>query len=164
MNGGITNPPVTFSYTTWVAMFPEFGALSAEQGQAYFNLACLICGNTCSNPINADGNLATLLYVLTSHEAWLRCPKDNNGNPAATGTPASPLVGRISSAQQGSVNVQLEWPLDGNSVAQEKYLAQTPYGAKYWADTAQYRTSRYAARPTRVVNGYFPGSGFGWGW
>ena len=156
MNG--TSPPVVFDYQTWVAMFPEFSPLTTAQGQAYFNLACLMCANSCSNPIFCDGNLATLLYVLTSHEAWLRCPKDASGNPAATGAAASTIVGRITDASEGSVSVSTEWPMDGNTSAQEKYLAQTPYGAKYWADTAQYRTARYAALPTIVLpGGLFPG-------
>jgi hypothetical protein len=96
-------------------MFPVFSPLTSAQGQAYFNSACLICANSCSNPIFGDGNLETLLLYLTSHFAMLLCPKDSNGNPAATGQAPSPLVGRISSAQQGSVNVQTEWPMDGNA-------------------------------------------------
>lgn len=160
MNG--TSPPVTFSYELWIAMFPMFSPLSQIQGQAYFNSACLICWNSCQNPIFGDGNLETLLLYLTSHFAQLLCPKDSNGNPAATGQAASGLVGRISSAQQGSVNVQTEWPTDGNTSAQEKFLAQTEFGAAYFAMTAQYRTGYYAARPTRVINGIYPaiGSGF----
>jgi len=156
MNG--TSPPVTFSQETFVAMFPEFAPLTPAQGQAYFNNASLVFGNSASNPANADGNLASLLYWLTAHFAWLQCPKDGNGNPAATGQIASQLVGRISSAAEGSVNVQTEWPTDGGTSAQEKFLMQTKYGAFFWAATSQFRTARYAARPTRVIlGGLFPG-------
>lgn len=155
MNG--TSPPVTFSYATWVASFPEFSALTPEQGQAYFNDATLICANSCSNQINRDGNLAALLYWLTSHFAWLKCPKDANGNPAATGQLASQLVGRISDAAEGSVHVSTDWQMGGDATALEKFLVQTKYGAAYWAMTSQYRTARYLARPTIVVNGIFPG-------
>lgn len=155
MNG--TTPPVTFSSATWVAMFPEFTPLTPAQGQAYFMAASTICANSACNPINADGNLATLLYWLTSHFAWLLCPKDANGNPAATGQMASQLVGRISDAAEGSVNVSVDWPTGADTTALEKFLAQTKYGAAYWAMTSQYRTARYLARPTIVVNGIFPG-------
>ena len=155
MNG--TSPPVTFSYATWTAMFPEFSALTPEQGTAYFMQASTICANSCSNPINADGNLAALLYMLTSHFAWLNCPKDANGNPAATGTPASALVGRISSAAEGSVNVQTEWETGGDASSLQAFLTQTKYGAQYWAAIQQYRTARYLANPTLVVNGLLPG-------
>ena len=155
MNG--TTPPVVFDFQTWVASFPEFSALTPAQGQAYFNDATLICANSASNQINRDGNLAALLYWLTSHFAWLKCPKDANGNPAATGQIASQLVGRISDAAEGSVHVTTDWQMGGDATALEKFLAQTKYGAAYWAATSQYRTARYLARPTIVVNGRFPG-------
>lgn len=154
MNG--TTPPVTFAYATWVASFPEFSQLTPAQGQAYFNDATLICANAATNPMNADGNLAALMYWLTSHFAWLKCPKDANGNPAATGQIASQLVGRISNASEGSVSVQTEWQMGGDATALEKFLAQTKYGAAYWTLTSQYRTARYMARPTIVLNGAFP--------
>lgn len=154
MNG--TTPPVTFVFQTWVAGFPEFSTLTPAQGQAYFNDATMICANSATNQINRDGNLAALLYWLTSHFAWLKCPKDANGNPAATGQ-VNQLVGRISSATEGSVTVQTEWEMGGDANALEKFLAQTKYGATYWAMTAQYRTARYLARPTIVINGLLPG-------
>ena len=156
----LTCGPVTFSYATWIAMFPLFSPLTQEQGLAYFNLATLICANTSTNPINRDGNLAALLYLLTCHFAWLNCPKDASGNPAATGSPPSGLVGRISNATEGSVSVTTEWNA-GSSSDLEAFLTQTEWGASYWAMTAQYRTARYLARPTRVVNGI--GFGFGRG-
>ena len=155
MNG--TTPPVTFDYATWVAMFPEFSPLTPAQGNAYFMDATMICANSATNPINADGNLAALLYWLTSHFAWLLCPKDPSGNPAATGAVASQLVGRISDAAEGSVHVSTDWQMGADATALEKFLAQTKYGAAYWAMTSQYRTARYLARPTIVVNGAFPG-------
>ena len=136
-------------------MFNEFSPLTAAQGQGYFNNATLICANSCSNPIYGDGNLAALLYWLTSHFAWLNCPKDAIGNPAATGAIASQLVGRISDANEGSVSVSTEWRGDTSDI--EAFLAQSRYGITYWSMTAQYRTSRYLARPTIVVNGW----GFG---
>jgi hypothetical protein len=155
MNGA--TPPVSFDFATWVAMFQEFSALSPAQGEAYFMRACTLCANSCSNPMYGDGNLPALLYLLTSHYAWLSCPKDANGNPAATGTPASPLVGRISSAQEGSVNVQTELEMGDDTGALQSFLSQTKYGLEYWASISQYRTATYLANPTRVVLGVLPG-------
>ena len=155
-NGFPTNPPVTFSLETWQAMFPEFSPLSAAQGAAYFARACLICWNATANPIFCTGNLAALLYLMTSHIAWLSCPKDANGNPAATGTPASQLVGRINQASEGSVSVGVEWNAGGSSNEMAAYLNQTRYGSEYYFQTAQFRTARYVARPTIVLNGIFP--------
>lgn len=155
MNG--SSPPVTFNYETWTAMYPEFGNLTPSQGQGYFTRATgSIIANSCSNPANADGNLAYMIYLATSHVAWLSCPRDANGNPAATGTPPSPLIGRISSAQEGSVNVQTEW--EGGAANQlDAYLQQTKYGVELIAAIAPYRTARYLARPTIVINGLLPG-------
>lgn len=164
-----TTPPVTFNFATWTALFPEFAQLNAVLGNAYFIRATgSIIWNNSLNPAYGDGNLTYLVYLATSHVAWLSCPKDPNGNPAANGTPASPLVGRISSAAEGSVNVQTEWN-SGDKKALEAYLIQTKYGAEFWAATSQYRTAQYAARPTVVTAGRFrnffsPGGGWGSWW
>ena len=150
--------PVIFNYQTWVSMFGEFSALTPAQGGAYFVRATgNFAANSCSNPAFRDGRLEYLLYLATSHIAWLSCPKDDNGNPAATGTIASQLVGRISSAQEGSVNVQTEWDVTGDTSSLEAFLTQTKYGAEYWAAIQNYRTARYLPNPTRVVNGILPG-------
>ena len=151
----VTNPPVVFSFPMFTATFPEFSQLTPIQGQAYFNQATLICGNQCSNPMYGDGVLEPALYVLTAHFAWLLCPKDPNGNPAATGIVASQLVGRIGSASEGSISAGAEYATwDQNTIS--AFLNQTKYGAQYAAVTSQYRTARYVARPTRVINGTYP--------
>jgi len=160
-------PPVTFDFNFWIALFPEFAALNSTLGQAYFTRATgSIIANSVNNPIFGDGNLQYLIYLVTSHVAWLSCPKDANGNPSATGTPPSgSQVGRVASGTEGSVTVSFEWA-GGDKKSLEAYLIQTRYGAEYWAATAQYRTARYAARPTIVVGGYFRnpivGPGSGW--
>lgn len=158
-----TTPPVTFSFATWTALFPEFTPVGATLGQAYFTIAtATIIANSTTNPANGDGNLSFLVYLATSHVAWLRSPKDANGNPAATGAPQpAQLVGRISSASEGSVSTSLDFPIGADAAAQEKYLAQTQYGVLLWAALAPYRTVRYLARPTIVRNGFFPR--FPWG-
>lgn len=163
-----TTPPVTFSYATWIGLFPEFAGLGPVLGQAYFARAtATIIGNATTNPAFGDGNLTYLCYLATSHIAWLSCPKDANGNPSAAGSPASPIVGRINSAAEGSVNVSTEWN-GGSKTDLAAYLTQTRYGAEYLAATSQYRTAQYAAQPTIVVGGrfrgFFTGNRGGWGW
>jgi hypothetical protein len=143
-------PAVTFNFQTWTAMFPEFAPLTSAQGNGYFLRASMYFANDQGNPAFPDGNLQQLLYLLTSHIAWLNCPKDANGNPSATGTIASQLVGRISSATEGSVSVQTEW--NGSPSALEAWMIQTKYGAEFWAMTAQYRTARYLPNPTIMLN------------
>jgi len=153
-------PVVTFDFPTFVGLFPEFNAISPGLAQAYFIRATsTIIANDETNPAFPDGHLPYLVYLATAHIAWLYSMKDMLGvptsDPTAAAQPASPLVGRISQASEGSVSVSTEYPLDGSSSAQEKYLAQTKYGIELWAATAQYRTAQYAARPTYVFGGRF---------
>lgn len=156
---------VTFDNPTWVGMFPEFSAVGATLGAGYFARASAICFNDASNPLyGLDGTgsiLQTALYLLTSHIAWLNAPRDANGNPAATGQPASPIVGRINSAGEGSVNVGADMgDANAGSPSQAWYLT-TKYGAEYWSLLAPTRTAVYAARPTVVVQPFFIGRGLG---
>lgn len=145
---------VTFSYATWIAAYPEFSACSSGQGQAWFDRAGMFCENTTCNPASAAGVLSPLLYLLTSHLAWLNAPRDANGNPASTGAQPSPIVGRINSASEGSVSVGSEW--QGSGSPSEAWFLQTRYGAEFWQATAQFRTAQYMAWPTIVADGVFP--------
>lgn len=150
--------PVTFNYATWVARYPEFSAVSPDLAGSYFDEAGLYfanCGWTASLKI-----APTLLNMLTAHIAALNAPQAN-GSPATTGQPASPLVGRIDQASEGSVSVHADMG-DANAASpSQAWYMQTKYGAAYWAATAQFRTARYSPRVTPVVNGVFPsGPGF----
>lgn len=156
--------PVVFNYANWVATFPEFNAVESAQAQMYFDIATLYysnCGWTAALKI-----APTLLNLLTAHVAWLLSPRDASGNPSSTGTQEAPqIVGRITSAGQGSVNVSVELTPSGSP--SEAFFTQTKYGLMFWQATAQFRTFRYAARPTIVANGplspYGNGFGFGFG-
>ena len=153
---------VAYNYATWIANYPEFAACSSAQGQAWFNRAGLFWANDGSGLESNPTIQEQLMYMLTSHLAWLNAPRDPNGNPAATGQPAPAVVGRISSASEGSVSVSTEWAGSGSPSA--AWFIQTKYGAMYWQATAGYRTFRYAAQPTIVPTGAFPGPyGFGRG-
>jgi Protein of unknown function (DUF4054) len=152
-------PVVTFSFADFIGLFPEFGALSPTLASAYFTRATnTIFANDTTNPCFPDGHMPYLVYLATAHVAWLYCQKDMTGMPTSDPSSAqasSPLVGRVSQASEGSVSVSTEYPLDGSSSAQEKYLAQTKYGIELWAALAPYRTAQYAARPTYVFGGRF---------
>lgn len=155
----MTATPVVFNYTAWVARYPEFSAVGQPLAQAYFDEATLYfanCGWTASLP-----QAPTLLNMLTAHLAWLYAPRDLNGNPSATGQAASPLVGRISTASEGSVSVSTE--LNASGSPSESFFTQTKYGFSFWQATAQFRTMRYSPRPTRVATGAFPGAPYGVG-
>jgi hypothetical protein len=150
-------PPIVFNLQTFLARYPEFSGLSDAQLQAYFEEAQLYCGNNTQNPAFCDGTLGTLLNMLTAHIAWLNAPRDASGTPAQTGQPASPIVGRIANASEGSVSVAADM---GDATAggpSQAWYMQTKYGAAYWYATAGYRTARYAARPTFVPSGIYTG-------
>jgi hypothetical protein len=156
------NPAVAFVYADWIAAFPVFGAVSSPLAQSYFNRASNIFPNSTTNPAFAAGTLLSLLYLATAHVAWINAPRDANGNPASTGQPPAPLVGRISSATEGSVSVGVELS-GGDDTPSKAYWVQTPFGIEFWAATARYRAFRYRARPTRIINGVYPmRGGFGW--
>ena len=143
---------VTFNYQTWVQRYPEFANVSQALAQAYFDEASLYfanCGWTGSLP-----QAPTLLNMLTAHIAWLYAPRDANGNPSSTGQAASPLVGRISSAGEGSVNVSTELTQSGGP--SQSFFTQSKYGFSFFQATAQFRTGHYFARPTIVADGIFP--------
>lgn len=161
-------PPVTFDNADWIARFPEFTAVGGTLGQTYFNRATLFCANTLRNPAltncageTAVGMLKDLLYLMTSHIAWLNAPRDAQGNPAASGTPANPVVGRVSQAHEGSVSVSLDMGEANAGSPSQAWYMQTRYGSEFWYATASARTFRYAPGPLRnfepVYPGYFPG-------
>lgn len=140
---------VAFDYGAWAARYPELAAsVSQPQAQGYWNEAGLYLDNTASSLVTDDsvgGQRATLLNMVTAHIAQL--------NAYQNGQAASPLVGRISSATEGSVTVQASMDAQPGSAA---WWQQTKYGAAYWAATSHYRTARYRPGPQRQFNSYRP--------
>lgn len=123
-------PVVVFDYATWSARYPELAAaLSPAVAQAYFDEASLYLDNTEASPVCDPGQRATLLNMITAHIAAMNMPG------------SSPLVGRITSATEGSVSVQAAYA-DATPGSMAWYV-QTKYGAAYWAATARYRTGFY---------------------
>lgn len=121
---------VTFDYAGWVARYPEFAAVTQPLAQSYFDEATIYQANDGSGPVKTAAIQSTLLNMLTAHIAALY---------AAAAPGVSPLVGRISSATEGSVSVNVEMETTINSA----WFMQTKYGASYWQATAGYRTMRY---------------------
>lgn len=108
---------VTFDYAAWVMRYPEFsGSVQPGLAQAYFDEATGILDNTDSSNVTDTTVRLRLLNMLTAHIA------------ALSGCNASPLVGRIASASEGSVSVTAEYNGDNRAA----WFNQTKYGAAYW--------------------------------
>lgn len=134
---------VAFDYGAWVARYPEFAGVNAATAAAYFAEATLYHKNDATGPINDAAQQSMLLNMVTAHIA-ARYAKQANGDPA------SPIVGRITDATEGSVSVSADY---GATIGvQQAFWLQTKYGADYYAATARFRTARYIAGHTRRFN------------
>ena len=141
---------VAFVYATWVQMYPEMAGVSQTAATLYFTQACQMCDNTPASLItdaSATGLRAVCLYALTAHFAALA----GQGNGGAGGSGRGGLVGRISSASEGSVSVSTEM---AGATASSAWYQQTQYGSIYWSLTAQFRTMRYIPGPSRNMEPY----------
>lgn len=146
-----------FNYSDWAAMFPEMASVSEPAADGFFSIATLLLDNTDCSPIQDVKQRTNLLYFVTAHVASLA------GYPVAAGGTAQPsgVVGRVSSATEGTVSVSTDYgAVSGN----QAWWLQSSYGATYWQLTAAFRTMRYVAPPPR----YFGparrafGGTFGW--
>ncbi|MEF3068037.1 DUF4054 domain-containing protein [Pandoraea apista] len=132
---------VTFDYSAWTSRYPEFSSVAQSLALDYFNEACLYLDNTDRSLVLDVPQRTMLLNMLTAHIAAL--------NSGTNGQAASPLVGRIANATEGSVSVGTAYAEASGSRA---WYDQTRYGAAYWQATAPYRTLRY--RPGFSPSGY----------
>lgn len=144
---------VTFDWAAFQALFPQFTPLGSSLAQLYFNMATLYVANTDAAIIPYDTTLsppvttrADILNLTTAHIAQIL-----SGTAA---NPASPLVGRVSDATQGSVSVSAEW---ANAPASAGWWLQTPFGALAWTAMAPFRTAQYRPSPGRFAQ--IPGNG-----
>lgn len=145
---------VAFNYTQWIARYPEFNqagilVVSDQQAQAYFNEATIYHRNDGTGPVTQASVQLALLNMLTAHIAARYAATTP---VSGAGQPASPLVGRIGSATEGSVNVSIDLNVPAGTA---QWYAQTKYGLDYWTATAPYRTMRYAPRKVDVANPFF---------
>ena len=130
----------SFSYTTWAARYPELAPFVNEAlATAYFFEACMFLNNTDSSPVTDANIRLVLLNMLVAHISKL--------NAYINGQAPSDLVGRVSSATEGSVSVSAEMNIARGSA---QWFNQTRYGAEYWQATAVFRTAQY--RPGKQYN------------
>ena len=144
---------VSFNYAQWILRYPEFQNIPQSTATTYFNEATEFHRNDGGGPVCSSTQQQTLLNMVTAHIA-ARYAQIN-------GIPASPIVGRISSANEGSVSVQTEFEVPAGT---PQFWAQTKYGVDYWVASAPFRTMRYLPGPRRNFNAPFGGPGSGWSW
>lgn len=133
----------TWDYASFQTTFPAFATAPTEATlQSYFNMASIWIRNDGTGPVRDPALQQQLMFLLTAHLAQIFNGPD--------GTGSSGIVGRISSATEGSVTVTTEM----ESSLSNAWFMQTPYGAAFWQATAAYRTfARYIPGPTRFGNG-----------
>lgn len=149
-------PVVTFDPAKFKLLYPMFDLLNDTQLQFFFDQATLYFDNSPLNPafgMQGAKGMETLLYMLTAHVAYLGTTRGADGK-AIPGSGPSQLVGRISSASEGSVSVSAEMGSANAGGPSQAWYEQTQFGAAFWAATAGFRTARYLPNPT-----YVPGTG-----
>ena len=122
---------VEFNVNKFRSLYPNLKATD-DQLNWYFVESTMLLNNTSKSCVKSLAEREVLLFLLVAHFAVLqqRVEGDNE------------VVGRISSASQGSVSVTLD---NGQTTLSDKWYQQTPYGSKYWALTAKYRSFLYVA-------------------
>lgn len=123
---------VVFDVAVFRERYPEFTTVSDGLLQLFFDESTLYLNNTECSLVQDVPRRALLLNMLTAHVAAL--------NAGTNGQAASPLVGRINSATEGSVSVSTDMGAVPGSAA---WFVQTKYGAAYWQATVNLRSFRY---------------------
>lgn len=124
---------VVFNPATFIVAFPMFATVDAGLLTGNFAMAGLYLNNTDASPVRDVGIRGQLLNLLTAHITAL-----TNG---VNGVAPSGLVGRVSSASEGSVSVSADMGATSSNAA---WYMQTQWGASYWQATARFRTFRMA--------------------
>lgn len=139
MSGVVVFDPVEFR-----ALYPAIQATD-DQLDMYFEMAETFLDNTACSVVKDLGARKLLLYLLVAHIATLTGQAEQGNN----------VVGRVSSATEGTVSIGLDYGTMGNN---ERWYLQTPWGAMYWQLTKKYRSAVYrlGLRPMPVQRTYFP--------
>ena len=138
---------VSFDYAAWAIAYPQFTA-NASQAMVtgpILTLAQQYCRNDGGGPVTDATMQTQLLWLMVAHVAALFFGQ-NGDTPSA-------LVGRLSSASEGSVSVSSEFPQQPPAAA---WYNQTVYGAAYWVMMKPYRMGFY--RPGALF-AQFPSAG-----
>ncbi|WP_440863085.1 DUF4054 domain-containing protein [Symbiopectobacterium purcellii] len=114
-------------------MFPEFSNVTEAQLPFLFDQATDHLNNSEYSLVEDPVKRERLLYLLMGHLAYVRYGDDN-------GNGGSGMVGRLSSASEGSVSVSSD---AGQIEFRYMWYTQSPYGMDYWQATKVYRMANY---------------------
>lgn len=138
------NSPPVFNYLVWTQRFPQLATIDPTLAQLLWNEASALLAGGSFSCIRDPAQQTALLNLLTAHLAQLQ-QQSASGNG---------MVGRISSATQGSVSVSTDL---GGSGSVPAWYAQTQYGLQFWQATAGQRQAHYIPGPERC----WPGASYG---
>lgn len=132
-----------FCWPIWAARYPELvtaatNPVSEFMAAGDWQEAGLYLANCCTSLVWPLTKRAIILGMIAAHIAALRMRAANSGDPTGG------VVGRISTASEGSVSVSTELALLPGSAA---WWATTNYGLSAWQALAPYRTAMYIAGP-----------------
>lgn len=130
---------VIFDPAEFKAAFPEFAAVPDLRLTTTFTAATAILDNTDASIVQDVDKREAMFYYLVAHLLTLF------GTTVAGSAGAGPsgVVGRLSSATEGSVSSSFEMNVPPNASA--AWWNQTQYGATFWLMTLPYRSMRYVA-------------------
>lgn len=127
-----------FDYAAWSLRYPDLGgAVDANRAALFFAEAGLYLDNTDISPVQDVNVRLMLLGMLTAHIAVLSGALEPGGTPSG-------MVGRVSSATEGSVSVSVDSGLAPGTAA---WFQQTSYGLSFWQATKRCRSATYVAAP-----------------
>ena len=135
----------SFDPAVFKLRYPEFSAVDETLLGLYFTEATLYLRNDGSSVVKDVPTRMMLLNMLTAHICELNNALSARGN--------QPLVGRISSAGTGAVNVKADMASASGS---SEWFSQTKYGCSYWSAIAPYRSMRFFPAPFVPVTYPFP--------
>lgn len=130
---------VVFDPAQFKIAFPEFASVPDLRLTVLFGMAEGVLDNTDASIVVNITTRTSLFYLIVAHLLVLF-------GTTVTGTPGSGpsgVVGRTSSATEGSVSASFEFRVADTT--SEAWWVQTQYGAMYWMLTAQFRSFRYVA-------------------
>lgn len=139
------SPYINFSYLDFINIYPEFSSTVAETAFDYrvYTVADGVFANNVTNPASAAGtkSFTAMFALMCAHISQLSFGSES--------TPANRLVGRVYSASEGSVSLDIEMPAGNKSSDLRTWLYQTQYGATFWNMTSKYRLGFYGNQPGR---------------